>query len=148
MSKITVSTILHNLSLSFSLSLSPFIFSAMPLPSECTSVETIALNQTTSTTVVLKSCDLTSPVQPSNLNYTWSKNGAPLDLNETRFTVNQFGLLTIENITWGDLGVYRVRISNAFGCALHTIKLAASPALPSTAQFQRFRGKFNLATIT
>ena len=123
----------------------------MPLPSECTSVETITLKRT-STTVVLKSCDLTSPVQPSNLNYTWSKDGAPLDLNETRFTVNQFGLLTIENITEGDLGVYRVRISNPFGCALHTIKLvapAASPALPmaSAAQFQRFQGKFNLATI-
>ena len=117
----------------------------MPLPSECTSVETVALKRRTSTTVVLKSCDLTSPVQPSNLNYTWSKDGAPLDLNETQFAVNQFGLLTIENITRGDLGVYRVRISNAFGCALHTIKLvAASPALPSTAQFQRFQGELLL----
>ena len=105
----------------------------MPLPSECTSVETIALKQT-STTVVLKSCDLTSPVQPSNLNYTWSRDGAPLDLTGTRFTVNQYGLLTIEDITHSDLGIYQVSISNAFGSAVHSIKLVAASSTSSASR--------------
>ena len=106
----------------------------MPLPSECNSVETVALKQTSSTTVVLKSCDLISPVQPLSLNYTWSRDGAPLDLTGTRFTVNQYGLLTIENITRADLGVYQVSISNIFGSALHSIKLVAASSTSSASR--------------
>jgi hypothetical protein len=121
----------------------------MPLPTNCTSVETIALKRNTTTTVVLKSCDLTSPVQPSNLNYAWLRNGAPLDLTGTHFTVNQYGLLTIKNISRSDLGVYQVSISNSFGSAVHTIKLVAeSSVLPGATQSQRSQDNLGeLATI-
>ena len=123
-----------SLSLSLSLALSPFLplpIAAAPLPTQCTLVDAIALNCTDSTTVILKSCDLTSPVLPFGVTYTWTKNGATL--TESRFEVSQYGQLAIKNATRSDLGVYQVTISNKIGNAVHTVKLVEASCTTTAA---------------
>ena len=74
------------------------------------------------TTVVLKYCDLTSPVQLSELRFNWSKGGVAIRYGG-RFSINHYGWLTIQNIGPSDSGVYLVNISNSQDSALHMIPL-------------------------
>ena len=102
----------------------PLSLSAPPLPTQCTTVIQVPDLEDLDTTVVLKSCDLTTPVQPSELTFTWTRNGTEVDTeSEGRFSVNLYGWLTIESITSSDLGIYQVTISNDMGTAVHTVKL-------------------------
>ena len=89
------------------------------------------------TTVVLKNCDLTTPVPLSELTFQWSKDGADI-VPGGKFTINQHGWLTIKNVQNADLGIYRVNISNGEGSALHTVNLerietSTAPSGPSAA---------------
>ena len=89
------------------------------MPSTCAMVR-----KTTNvgTTVVLKHCDLTTPVPLSELAFQWSKNG--IDIEPVgKFSINQHGWLTIRNVQNEDLGMYRVNISNGEGSAVHTVNL-------------------------
>ena len=76
---------------------------------------------------MLRYCDLTSPVQLSELEFQWSKrgeNGGLVEITpEGRFGVNHNGLLTIMNVQPSDSGVYQVNISNDQGSAQHTVQL-------------------------
>ena len=75
-------------------------------------------------TVVLRPCEITSPVQLSELDFQWSKDGDPLELTPgQRFIINHNGFLTIENVLPSDSGLYQVNISNSQGSALHTVQL-------------------------
>jgi hypothetical protein len=74
------------------------------------------------TTVVLKHCDLTTPVPLHELSFQWSKNGEDIIPGE-KFSINQHGWLTIRNVQIADLGMYMVNISNGEGSAVHTINL-------------------------
>ena len=89
------------------------------MPSTCAMVR-----KTTNvgTTVVLKHCDLTTPVPLSELSFQWSHNGADV-VPGGKFSINQHGWLTIRNVQDNDLGIYRVNISNAKGSAVHTVNL-------------------------
>ena len=93
---------------------------APPMPSTCAMVR-----KTTNigTTVVLKHCDLTTPVPLSELAFQWSKNGIDIVPEEGKFSINQHGWLTIRNVQSNDLGTYRVNISNDEGSAVHTVNL-------------------------
>ena len=91
------------------------------MPSTCAMVR-----KTTNigTTVVLKHCDLTTPVPLSELAFQWSKNGVDIvTVPEGRFSINQHGWLTIRNVQSDDLGTYRVNISNDEGSAVHPVNL-------------------------
>ena len=78
-------------------------------------------------TVVLEHCELTSPVQLSELDFQWSVqngNGEWANIRPgERFRVNHDGFLTIHNVQPSDTGLYRVNISNNKGSALHTVQL-------------------------
>ena len=79
-------------------------------------------------TVVLRPCDITSPVQLSDLNFQWSKRRQNGDLNEiagmnSKYSINHEGLLTLSNARPSDSGLYQVNISNSQGSALHTVQL-------------------------
>ena len=79
---------------------------------------------TPGSTVVLKYCDLTTPVQLSELEFQWSMGGVDVDIESGgRFSVNHYGWLTIENVQDSDFGVYEVSISNGEGSAVHTLTL-------------------------
>ena len=104
------------------------------MPSTCAMVR-----KTTNvgTTVVLKHCDLTTPVPLSELSFQWSHNGADV-VQGGKFSINQHGWLTIKNVQDNDLGIYRVNISNAEGSAVHTVNLeqiepVTTPSSPSAA---------------
>ena len=79
------------------------------------------------TTVVLKYCDLTSPVDLSDLSFQWEKvesNGTAIDvLPGGRFSINYNGWLTIENIIQSDLGDYSVTLFSEMGTATHDVLL-------------------------
>ena len=79
---------------------------------------------------MLRHCDLTSPVQLSELNFQWSKrrqNGEVVEIESagknSKYSVNHEGLLTISNARPSDSGLYQVNISNNQGSALHTVQL-------------------------
>jgi hypothetical protein len=99
------------------------------------------------TTVVLKHCDLTTPVPLHELSFQWSKNGEDIIPGE-KFSINQHGWLTIRNVQIADLGMYMVNISNGEGSAVHTINLERTEtvttpsASPSSAGLRL--GKFAL----
>ena len=124
------------------LSLSLFT-TAPPMPSTCAMVR-----KTTNvgTTVVLKHCDLTTPVPLSELSFQWKKNNNDI-ITGGRFSINQRGWLTIENIQESDFGTYRVNISNDEGSAVHTVNLervepVTTPAvgrLRSDGEFDMFK---------
>lgn len=97
---------------------------------------------------MLKYCELTSPVELSDLTIHWKKvethNGSeelvdvPLE-GQSRININYNGWLVIENVSQSDLGVYKVNISNEMGYALDTVLLklvevTSSPASLSQAQ--------------
>ena len=107
------------------------------------------------TTVLLKYCDLTSPVDLTDLEFQWSKtneNGAFVDVQlGGRFSVNHNGWLTIENVQQSDLGTYRVSVTNEMGRADHTVQLelvgGTAPPTPAAqvnplTQSQRQLGTF------
>ena len=91
------------------------------------------------TTVVLKYCDMTSPVDLSDLSFQWRKvnsNGIPVNVQlGGKFSVNHNGWLTIENINDVDLGSYEVTISNQEGSAVHTVLLGLHTPTGTTGQF-------------
>ena len=95
-----------------------------PLPEECSHVRKITA---LGTTVVLKYCGLTSPVELSDLDFQWSKRNDGGELVDVEFgervSVNHNGWLTIKNVQQSDLGVYQVNISNEMGNAVHTVQL-------------------------
>jgi hypothetical protein len=109
-----------------------FSFIAPPLPPEC-SEEDETRNE--GDTVVLEHCEITSPVQLSELNFQWSiQNGngewteiTPAMDGSGRFSVNHDGFLTISNVQPSDSGLYQVHISNDQGYALHTVRLQVNP---------------------
>ena len=78
-------------------------------------------------TVVLKRCDLTSPVQLLELDFQWSVQNGNEEWEKIapgeRFSVNHRGFLTISNVQPSDSGLYRVNISNDWGSALHRVRL-------------------------
>ena len=80
---------------------------------------------------MLEHCQITSPVQWSDLVYRWSKRSAHGELVEIRpggqFAVNHDGFLTITDIQPSDSGLYLVNISNSQGSALHTVQLQVIP---------------------
>ena len=83
--------------------------------------------RTDGTTVVLKYCDLTLPVQLKELGFNWTKRSKDGEVsairNRGRFSINLYGWLTIQNIGPFDSGEYQVNISNSQGSALHMIPL-------------------------
>ena len=96
----------------------------------------------TGTTVVLKYCDLTSPVELSDLSFEWSKRNereefVDVSLGE-RISINHNGWLTIKDLESADLGVYRVNISNEMDYSIHTVQLElpASTTTQNTPQAQ------------
>ena len=118
-----------------------FLPTAPPLPMECSHVRKITA---LGTTVVLKYCDLTSPVELSDLDFQWNKRNdggelVDVELGE-RVSVNHNGWLTIKNVQQSDLGVYQVNISNEMGNAVHTVQLdlvqATTAQNPSLSQAQ------------
>ena len=101
-----------------------FPCTAPPLPMECSQLrKTTALG----TTVVLKYCGLTSPVELSDLDFQWSKRNDGGELVDVEFgervSVNHNGWLTIKNVQQSDLGVYQANISNEMSNAVHTVQL-------------------------
>ena len=80
---------------------------------------------------MLEHCQITSPVQPLELVYRWSKrsqNGQLVEIRPGgRFAVNHDGFLTITDIQPSDSGLYEVNISNSQGSALHTVQLRVIP---------------------
>ena len=79
---------------------------------------------------MLRHCDLTSPVQLSDLNFQWSKrrrNGEVVEIESagtnSKYSVNHEGLLTISKAELSDSGLYQVNISSDQGSALHTVEL-------------------------
>jgi hypothetical protein len=78
-------------------------------------------------TVVLRYCDLTSPVRPSELQFQWrvrKENGNVVNISsEGRFEVNLDGLLTIRDSLPSDSGLYQVTITDNLGSALHSVHL-------------------------
>ena len=77
---------------------------------------------TPGSTVVLKYCDLTTPVQLSELKFQWSNGSVGIKFGG-RLSVNHYGWLTIENVQDFDFGVYEVNISKGEDSAVHTVKL-------------------------
>lgn len=69
-----------------------------------------------SETVVLKYCDLTFPVDLSDIYLTWNKINSDGRLTRVitggRFSINYKGWLIIENVESSDLGTYRVKMIN------------------------------------
>ena len=102
------------------------------------------------TTVVLKHCDLTTPVPLSELAFQWSKDGADISPGE-KFSINQHGWLTIKNVQDSDLGTYRVNISNGEGSAVHTVNLerieTATTSTPSPAGQLRVQSPLGKFTV-
>ena len=100
------------------------MFAAPPLPGSCVESDEVRKD---GTTVVLRYCDLTSPVQLSELNFDWTKRSKNGELSVIRyggrFRVNHHGWLTIQSVGPSDSGVYLVNISNSQGSALHKIPL-------------------------
>ena len=79
-------------------------------------------------------CELTSPVQLSELGFQWSRRNELVEIiHEGRFSVNHEGLLTIMNVQPSDSGVYQVNISNDQGSAQHTVQLEVNGILTTTA---------------
>ena len=79
---------------------------------------------------MLRYCELTSPVQLSELNFQWSKrrqNGEVVEIEtagtNSKYSVNHEGLLTISKAELSDSGSYQVNISNDQGSALHIVQL-------------------------
>ena len=95
------------------------------------------------TTVILKHCDLTSPVQLKELGFTWTKKSKTEELsaivNGGRYSINHYGWLTIQSIAPSDSGVYQVNISNSQGSALHEIPLEVTSG--------KINGHLNLACM-
>ena len=97
---------------------------------------------------MLKYCELTSPVELSDLTFDWKRiethNGSKLLVNvqlegQSRIYTNYNGWLIIENVERSDLGVYKVNVSNEIGYALDTVSLelvevTSSPASLAQAQ--------------
>ena len=81
---------------------------------------------------MLRRCDLTSPVQLSELDFQWSiqnENGEwEMITPDRRFSVNHSGFLTISDVQPSDSGQYRVNISNDQGSALHRVRLQVTRA--------------------
>ena len=109
---------------------------AQPLPANCPAPP--QTREEGAASVVLEYCTLTSPVQPSELVFQWSKqrqNGERINIIEdgTKYSINHKGFLTVTNVQLTDLGTYRVNISNSQGFALHTVQLVvkARPESPS-----------------
>lgn len=95
---------------------------------------------------MLKYCELTSPVELSDLKFLWkgvkthNESEELIDING-RISINHNGWLIIENVGLSDLGVYKVNISNKMGYAVDTVKLesvnvTSSPATSPQAQTQ------------
>ena len=87
---------------------------------------------------MLEYCRLTSPVQPSELTFQWSKqmqNGEMINIMEdgVKYRLNSEGVLTIAKAQPSDSGTYTVNISNSHGFALHTVQLEVTsrPVYPS-----------------
>ena len=104
------------------------ILVAPPEPTNCAEQDQA---RSEGTTVVLEHCEITSPVQLSDLDFQWNKDGEPLDITpEGRYSINHNGFLTISNIRPSDSGLYHVNISNSQGSALHTVRLQVVPGGP------------------
>ena len=78
---------------------------------------------------MLEYCTLTSPVQPSELTFQWSKqtqNGERINNiieDRIKYSINHNGFLNMTNVQLSDSGVYLVNISNSHGYALHRVQL-------------------------
>ena len=76
---------------------------------------------------MLEYCTLTSPVQPSELTFQWSKqtqNGERINIEDgMKYNISHDGFLTITNVQPSDSGVYLVNISNSQGFAIHAVQL-------------------------
>ena len=113
----------YYLVLSFLLSL---LHHAAPLlPANC---EKDPQKRNEGATVVLRHCNITSPVQLSEFNFQWSKrkqNGEVVEIETgtVKYSINNEGSLTISNAQPSDSGLYQVNISNEQGSALHTVHL-------------------------
>ena len=85
---------------------------------------------------MLRRCELTSPVQLSELDFQWSikKGNGEWEMitPDGRFSMNHEGFLTIYNVRPSDSGLYRVNISNDWGSALHRVRLQVTPGTPTT----------------
>ena len=105
------------------------IIVAPPEPPECTEEDE---TRNEGDTVVLRRCELTSPVQLLELDFQWSvQNGNgewEMITPDGRFRVNHDGFLTISNVRPSDSGLYQVNISNDQGSALHRVRLQVTPA--------------------
>ena len=99
------------------------------------------------TTVVLKHCDLTTPVPLSELTFQWSKDSVDI-VSGGQFTINHRGWLTIENVQESNFGTYRVNISNGEGSAVHTVNLErVEPITTPTPVGQGLRGDGEFAVF-
>ena len=109
------------------------IIIAAPEPPEC-SEEDETRNE--GDTVVLRRCELTSPVQRLELDFQWSvqyDNGErEMIIPGGQFSVNHDGFLTISNVQPSNSGLYQVNISNNQGSALHRVRLQVTPRPAAT----------------
>ena len=77
---------------------------------------------------MLSHCNITSPVQFSDLQFQWSKmreNGemTKIQPDGMKYSLNHEGLLTVVKAQPSDSGMYQVNISNDQGYAVHSIQL-------------------------
>ena len=77
---------------------------------------------------MLSHCEITSPVELSDLQFQWSKmreNGEMTEIEPDgmKYSLNHEGLLTIVKAQPSDSGMYQVNISNDLGYALHSFQL-------------------------
>ena len=104
------------------------IIVAPPEPPECTEEDE---TRNEGDTVVLRRCELTSPVQLLELDFQWSVQNGNGEWEKItpggRFSVSHDGFLTISNVQPSDSGLYRVTISNNQGSALHRVRLQVIP---------------------
>ena len=117
------------------------IYTAVPLPNNCLATTNIRVLGP-GTTAVLKYCELTSPVELSDLTFNWKRIGTHngdeklMDIQlegQSRISINHNGWLIIENVQQSDLGVYKVNISNEMGYAVNTVLLELVEATSSPA---------------
>lgn len=74
--------------------------------------------------LLLRPCEFTSPVQLSDLDFQWTKDGDPVEtILGQRFMINHNGFLTISEVQTSDSGLYQVTISNSLDSAWHTVRL-------------------------
>ena len=88
--------------------------------------------------MVLKYCDLTSPVELSDLSIEWNKRNergefVGVSLGE-RISINHNGWLTIKDLESADFRVYRVNISNEIGYSIQTVQLELPSSTIATTQ--------------